>query len=123
LNALQSSEPSLHEVDFDRTGFEWIDFHDVDHSIIAFMRKAKDPNNYVIFVLNFTPVPHRGYRLGVPEEVFYKEVMNSDSSSYGGSNMGNEGGVMAKPEGRAGFPCSIELTLPPLAVVVLKPQR
>jgi 1,4-alpha-glucan branching enzyme len=77
----------------------------------------------LIFVLNFTPVPRLGYRLGTPEEVFYKEVLNSDSSVYGGSNMGNAGGVMAKPEGWAGWSCSVEVTLPPLAVIVLKPLR
>ncbi len=123
LNALYSSEPSLHEVDFEHNGFEWIDFHDVERSIIAFMRKAKDPDDHLIFALNFTPVPRPAYKLGVPEKVFYKEVLNSDSSAYGGSNMGNAGGVMAKAEERAGFPCSIELTVPPLAVIVLEPQR
>ncbi|MEK6289594.1 MAG: 1,4-alpha-glucan branching protein GlgB [Acidobacteriota bacterium] len=123
LNQLYSREPSLHEVDFEHTGFQWIDFQDANGSTIAFRRKAKNPHDYLIFVLNFTPVPRAGYRIGVPEAVFYKEVLNSDSSAYGGSNMGNMGGVMARAEGWAGWPCSMEVTLPPLAVVVLKPQR
>jgi 1,4-alpha-glucan branching enzyme len=123
LNHFYLSEPSLHEVDFEHAGFKWIDFQDANGSTIAFMRKGRNENDYLIFVLNFTPVPREGYRIGVPEEAFYREVLNSDSSSYGGSNMGNYGGVMARREEWAGFPCCMQLTLPPLAVVVLKPQR
>jgi 1,4-alpha-glucan branching enzyme len=123
LNHLYSSEPSLHEVDFEHTGFQWIDFQDANGSTIAFMRKAKDPDDFLIFVLNFTPVPRAGYRIGVPEEVFYKEVLNSDAWMYGGSNMGNSGGVWSRAEGWAGWPCSMEVTLPPLSVIVLKPKR
>jgi len=123
LNQLYANEPSLYEVDFEHTGFEWIDFQDANGSTIAFMRKARNPNDFLIFALNFTPVPRKGVRLGVPEEVFYKEVLNSDAWAYGGSNLGNTGGVTARTEEWAGWPCLIELTLPPLAVVVLKPQR
>jgi 1,4-alpha-glucan branching enzyme len=123
LNRLYSSEPSLYEVDFEHTGFQWIDFQDANGSTIAFQRKAKHPDDYLIFALNFTPVPRLGVRLGVPEDVYYKEVLNSDASLYGGSNLGNSGGVTARPEEWAGWPCSIEVTLPPLAVIVLKPQR
>ena len=123
LNSLYASEPSLYEVDFEHTGFQWIDFQDANGSTIAFMRKARNADDYLIFALNFTPVPRMGVRLGVPEEVFYKELLNSDASVYGGSNMGNSGGVTARAEEWAGWPCSIEVTLPPLAVVVLKPQR
>jgi 1,4-alpha-glucan branching enzyme len=122
LNHLYSSEPSLYQVDFDHTGFQWIDFQDANGSTIAFIRKAKNADDYLIFALNFTPVPRAGYRIGVPQAVFYKEVLNSDSSMYGGSNMGNYGGVKARAEEWAGFPCSMEVTLPPLAVIVLKPQ-
>ncbi len=123
LNHLYTSEPSLYEVDFEHTGFQWIDFQDANGSTIAFQRKAKNADDYLIFALNFTPVPRLGVRLGVPEELFYKEVLNSDAWVYGGSNMGNSGGVRARAEGWAGWPCSIDVTLPPLAVVVLKPQR
>jgi len=122
LNRLYTSEPSLHQVDFEHTGFDWLDFHDAQGSTIAFMRKAKDEKDHLVFGLNFTPVPRAGYRIGVPEEVFYEEVLNSDSSSYGGSNMGNYGGVMADKREWSGRPCSIEITLPPLAVIVLKPR-
>jgi 1,4-alpha-glucan branching enzyme len=123
LNRLYASEPSLYEVDFEHTGFKWIDFQDANGSTIAFLRKAKDPNDHLIFALNFTPVPRSGVRLGVPDDLFYKEVLNSDASCYGGSNMGNSGGVTARREEWAGWPCLIEVTLPPLAVIVLKPQR
>ena len=123
LNHLYTSEPALYQVDFEHTGFEWLDFHDAQGSTIAFMRRAREENDYLIFAVNFTPVPRMGYRLGVPEEVFYKEMLNSDSSSYGGSNMGNSGGVWSTKEWWNGRPCSIRLTLPPLAVVVLKPHR
>jgi len=123
LNRLYTSEPSLYEVDFEHTGFQWIDFQDANGSTIAFQRKAKNADDYLIFALNFTPVPRLGVRLGVPEELFYKEVLNSDAWMYGGSNLGNSGGVTARAEEWAGWPCSINVTLPPLAVVVLKPQR
>ena len=123
LNQLYKSEPSLYEVDFEYNGFQWIDFQDAHGSTIAFQRKARNPNDYLIFALNFTPVPRKGIRLGVPEELFYKEVLNSDAWMYGGSNMGNSGGVMARAEEWAGWPCSIEVILPPLAVVVFKPER
>ena len=123
LNTLYASEPSLYEVDFEHAGFQWIDFQDANGSTIAFMRKAKNPDDHLIFALNFTPVPRSSVRLGVPEKLFYKEVLNSDASVYGGSNMGNSGGVTARAEEWAGWPCLIEVTLPPLAVVVLKPQR
>ena len=122
LNRLYTSEPSLHQVDFEHTGFDWLDFHDAQGSTIAFMRKAKNEKDHLIFVLNFTPVPRSGYRVGVPEEAYYEEILNSDSSSYGGSNMGNYGGVMAEKREWSGWPCFIEVTLPPLAVVVFKPR-
>jgi 1,4-alpha-glucan branching enzyme len=122
LNHLYRSEPSLHQVDFQHSGFEWLDFHDAQGSTIAFLRKAKDEKDHLVFVLNFTPVPRAGHRIGVPQGVFYEEVLNSDSSSYGGSNMGNYGGVMAEKREWSGWPCFIDVTLPPLAVVVFKPR-
>ena len=123
LNSLYNSERSLHEVDFEHNGFQWIDFQDANGSTIAFLRRARDENDNLIFALNFTPVPRMGVRLGVPEHTFYKEVLNSDASIYGGSNMGNSGGVHSWPEEWAGWPCSMQVTLPPLSVVVFKPQR
>ncbi len=123
LNGFYRSEPSLYEVDFDYRGFEWIDFHDVEGSIISFLRRAKDHNDFTVFVYNFTPVPRLNYRIGVPEPGFYRERLNSDSSLYWGSNMGNSGGVMAEDIPFQLRPYSINITLPPLAVVVFKPQR
>ncbi|MDH4100975.1 MAG: 1,4-alpha-glucan branching protein GlgB [Nitrospirota bacterium] len=123
LNKFYQGEPSLHQVDFDWHGFEWIDFHDADNSSIAFLRRAKDPADHIAFAFNFTPVPRTGYRLGVPEGGFYQEVLNSDSEVYYGSNMGNSGGVMAEPTPWQGKPFSINIVLPPLAAVAFKLRR
>jgi 1,4-alpha-glucan branching enzyme len=89
LNEFYRSEPALYQVDFHWEGFEWIDFHDMQNSIIAFIRKAHDRQDYLIFICNFTPQPHPAYRLGLPELIEYREVFNSDSGFFGGSNMGN----------------------------------
>lgn len=121
LNRLYKSEPSLYEVDFNYSGFEWIDFHDADQSIISFIRRAKRDDDFLVFICNFTPVPRYNYRIGVPRAGFYKEILNSDSSEYWGSNIGNSGGVLAEEILWHGRPYSINITLPPLAVVVFKP--
>jgi 1,4-alpha-glucan branching enzyme len=123
LNRLYASEPALYEVDYDWKGFDWIDFHDTDNSIVSFLRRAKDPADYVVIACNFTPVPRFGYRIGVPEHVYYRELLNSDSHEYGGSNLGNEGGVQADAIPWHGQRCSIKVTLPPLAVVCFRPGR
>jgi 1,4-alpha-glucan branching enzyme len=120
LNWLYRAQPALYEVDFTWSGFEWIDFHDVDNSIVSFLRRAKDPNDFVVVVANFTPVPRYGYRLGVPEEGFYRELLNSDSSYFGGGNLGNAGGVPSEAIPWQGRPHSIMITVPPLAVVFFK---
>ncbi len=123
LNRLYRSEPSLYEVDFHYKGFEWIDFHDVEGGIVSFLRRAKDEKDFLIFVCNFTPVPRMNYRIGVPDPGFYREILNSDSAFYWGSNMGNAGGVNADAIPFQLRPCSINITLPPLAVVMFKPFR
>lgn len=123
LNSAYMKEASLHEVDFEAKGFEWIDFRDTDSSIIAFIRRAKEPDDHIVVVCNFTPIPRRGYRIGVPEKCFYKEIMNSDSQGYWGSNMGNLGGVFSENIPWHGKPCSLMITLPPLAVLYFKPER
>ncbi len=123
LNHLYRREPSLYEVDFDPAGFEWVDCHNYQDSTLAFLRRAKDPSDYVISACNFTPVPRQGFRLGVPELGQYDEVLNSDSSFYGGSNLGNGTGLVAEEFPAHGRPYSVELNLPPLAMVVLKPAR
>jgi 1,4-alpha-glucan branching enzyme len=123
LNALYRAQPALHEVDFSWEGFQWIDFHDVDQSIVSFLRRAKGPDDLLVVAANFTPVPREGYRVGVPVPGFYSEIMNSDSEAYWGSNMGNRGGLPADPVPWQGQPYSLLLTLPPLAIVYLKPER
>jgi 1,4-alpha-glucan branching enzyme len=120
LNRLYVSEPALYEVDFDWNGFEWIDFRDVDQSIVAFLRRARDPNDFLLVAANFTPVPREGYRLGVPAGGFYRELFNSDSRYYGGADVGNAGGVPSEPTPWQGHPHSIVITVPPLATVYFK---
>ncbi len=123
LNQFYRSEPSLYEIDFDYKGFEWIDFHDVEGSIISFLRRAKNYDDFTLFVFNFTPVPRTGYRIGTPVSGFYREVINSDSAFYWGSNMGNAGGVYAEDIPFQFRPYSISITIPPLSVVIFKPEK
>jgi 1,4-alpha-glucan branching enzyme len=120
LNRLYRANPALHEVDFHYSGFEWVDFHDWENSIIAFLRRAEDPKDFLMVCCNFTPMPRQGYAFGVPEEGFYQEILNTDSELFGGSNMGNGGCVSSRPEAQHGRPYSIAVTLPPLSVVVFK---
>jgi 1,4-alpha-glucan branching enzyme len=120
LNRLYRASPALYQVDFHYTGFEWVDFRDVEHSVIAFLRRAEDPRDFLLICCNFTPVPHTSYEFGVPEEGFYEEVLNTDSALYGGSNMGNGGAVSSKPVPKHNREHSIAVTLPPLAVVVFR---
>jgi 1,4-alpha-glucan branching enzyme len=119
-NRLYRREPALWQVDFDWQGFEWIDFHDAQASSISFLRRAANPEDFLVFVCNFTPVVRRDYRVGVPEPGWYSEILNSDSGYYGGSNVGNGGGAAAEPEPCQDRPYSLRITLPPLAVLVLK---
>ncbi|MBV9760319.1 MAG: 1,4-alpha-glucan branching protein GlgB [Acidobacteriaceae bacterium] len=123
LNELYRSEPAMYEIDFQGWGFEWIDFHDAEHSVISFARYAKRREDYLVFVCNFTPQPHTRYRIGMPEAGGYREIFNSDAEIFGGSNMGNGGYVMAAPTAAHGRPASATLVVPPLAVIVLKPAR
>ncbi len=103
-------------------GFEWIDFHDSDNSIVTFLRRAKNPDDFVVFLFNFTPVVREGYRIGVPTAGFYAELLNSDSGIYGGQNIGNAGGLPSEDFPWQGRPHSLQVTVPPLAMLVLKPQ-
>ena len=122
LNTLYRNEPALHEVDFEPVGFQWIDCNDWEGSVVAFLRRARDPEKFLVFVCNFTPLVRHGYRIGVPRDGFYRERLNSDAAIYGGSNVGNAGGVWAAPLPEHGFPFSFTLTLPPLAALVLQPE-
>ncbi len=122
LNHLLLKSPPLFEADFDPVGFEWIDANDADNSIVSFIRYSRERHESLIFVCNFTPVPRQQYRIGVPHAGFYVEIMNTDSALYGGSNMGNLGGVNSEPMPMHGRPHSVSLTLPPLAAVVLRAE-
>lgn len=122
LNHLYKSEKALYEVDFHYEGFEWIDCNDTEHSVISFMRKGKDWHDSLIFVCNFTPVPHENYRIGAPFDTTYDEIFNSDWEKYGGSNVGNFNEIKATQEGMHNKPYSISLRIPPLATIVLKPR-
>ena len=123
LNELYRNEPALYEIDFQGPGFEWIDFHDADHSIISFIRYAKQRQDYVVFVCNFTPTPHYRYKIGFPEVGLYLEIFNSDSEIYGGSNLGNGGAIQAEKTSSHGRLASASIVIPPLGVVVFKPAR
>ncbi len=123
LNSVYTREPALYEVDFDHTGFEWVDCHDHEASTLAFLRRAKDPNDFVLVCSNFTPVARHGYKIGVPEACWYEEISNSDSAYFGGGNVGNDGGILAEANESHGRPASMEVTLPPLGTVIFKPKR
>ncbi len=123
LNQLYRTQPALYSQDFSFDGFEWIDCSDNRHSVVAFIRKSKDPDEFVVTVCNFTPQPHAHYRIGVPEAGFYTELFNTDARKYGGSNMGNLGGKWTDEWSYHNRPYSLDLCLPPLGVVVLKFDR
>ena len=119
LNRLYRDHPALHSQDFASSGFDWIDCHDSEHSVLAWIRWGQD-GSFVIVAVNFTPAPQTGYRIGVPEAGRYVEILNSDSAYYGGSNLGNAGGINASAGEWMNRPANLEITLPPLAVVVLQ---
>ena len=120
LNALYRATPALYQVDFHYSGFEWVDFHDWENSIIAFIRRAEDPEDFLLVCCNFTPVVRRKYEVSVPAPGFYAEMLNTDSEHFGGSNVGNGGGVWSRPAPQRDRRHSISITLPPLAVIVFK---
>ncbi len=122
LNRVYRSEPPLHELDCKAGGFEWIDCNDSSQSIVSFIRKPASGKNLVLVVCNFTPVPRLGYRLGVPRGGFWKEILNSDALDYGGSGMGNLGGIQASAEIWQDRPATLSMTLPPLAIVFFKSE-
>jgi len=122
LNQLYRNESALYEQDFDPAGFEWIDCNDALQSTLSMMRKARSTDSVVIVVFNFTPVPRRNYRVGVPKEGFWREALNSDAQDYGGSGQGSLGGVEASPIPFHGRSYSLNITLPPLSAVFFKSQ-
>ena len=118
LNWLYRTHPAFYEVDYHWGGFEWVDFRDVDGSTISFIRRPQGGNPFLLFVCNFTPVPRWNFRVGVPDPGYYREVFNSDAEMFGGSNLGNAGGVMSEPIGYNNHYHSLSITLPPLAVAI-----
>ncbi len=120
LNHLYKSEPALYSQDFSHQGFEWIDCNDADNSVVSFIRKAKDSDDFIVTVCNFTPQHHPNYWVGVPEPGFYAEILNSDAGDYGGSNMGNMGGRWTGEWSHPRWSYYIDLCLPPLGVLILK---
>jgi 1,4-alpha-glucan branching enzyme len=123
LNRLYRSEPALHELDCEPAGFEWIDCGDAESSVVSLIRKGKSTANLVLMVCNFTPVPRQEYRIGAPHGGFWREALNSDATEYGGSGMGNRGGVNADPWPQHGRPFSLPLTLPPLSALFLTDNK
>jgi 1,4-alpha-glucan branching enzyme len=122
LNRAYREEPALYELDSDPRGFEWIDANDATSSAISFLRRGRSKGDLILAAGNFTPVPREHYRLGVPRGGFWRELLNSDAEVYGGGNLGNAGGVEADEIAAHGRPYSVELVLPPLAMVFLKSE-
>ena len=120
LNRLYKEEPALYEDDFEWTGFTWIDANDSDNSVFSFIRNAKYSDEFIVVISSYTPVVRHGYRIGVPKSGYYQEILNSDSSHYWGSNVGNAGGVVTEAIPSHGYEQSLVLTLPPLATLYLK---
>jgi len=120
LNWLYRAEPAMYELDFDPGGFEWLECCDSEQSVLSYLRKSRSTEQQIAVVFNFTPVPRFGYRLGVPHGGYWRELLNSDASEYGGSGLGNSGGAMAEQVATYGRPYTLNLTLPPLAALVLR---
>lgn len=123
MNKLYKRESALWELDYENAGFQWIDFNDADSSTISFIRRGNEWHNILVFVCNFAPVVRRHYRVGVPFGGKYEEVVNSDATVYGGAGYGNGGVVNADNFPLHNQPMSLDLTLPPLAVLIFKWKR
>jgi 1,4-alpha-glucan branching enzyme len=123
LNGLYTSLKALHELDTDPDGFQWIDAGDAQQSTLSYIRRGRDPDDVVVALANFTPVPRHDYRLGVPRGGRWQERFNSDALEYGGSGLGNAGLVVTEPHPSHGHPQSLRLTLPPLATLILVHER
>ena len=122
LNHAYKAEPALWELDFDHTGFWWIEANDADSNVFAFARKSADDERVIVFVANLSPIPRERYRLGLPRSGRWREVVNTDSGFYGGSDVGNLGGIEAGPIAWQSQPFSAEITLPPLGTLWLVPD-
>jgi 1,4-alpha-glucan branching enzyme len=122
LNGAYRGLPALHRRDAEGSGFRWVVIDDRDQSVFAYLRFGDDGDAPVLVVCNFTPVPRDAYRLGVPHAGVWREVLNTDAETYGGSNMGNAGEVSAEAVASHGLPASLSLVLPPLATIILEAQ-
>ena len=120
LNRLYCSNPAMHQFDASQEGFQWIDCDNSEHSTYSFIRRSSDRDDFFVVVLNFTPVVREKFRIGVPTVGFYREAFNTDADIYGGSNVGNKGGLYSEPVTAHGFKNSLTITLPPLAMVVFR---
>jgi 1,4-alpha-glucan branching enzyme len=123
LNHLYLQEPALHQVDASWEGFAWIDLSDADQSVISYTRYAHDRNDLLVVVCNFTPLPRHGYRIGLPIEAAYREILNSDWRHFGGSGVENQGLLRAEAQPWQNCPFSTMVSLPPLGVLILKPMQ
>jgi len=121
LDHLYRNSAELNDGDHHDKGFLWIAADDSANSVVSFLRRARNPDDFVVVACNFTPMPRHDYRIGVPQAKGYRELINSDAQLYGGSNIGNAGYVEVEPIPPHGFPCSIRLTVPPLAGLILQP--
>jgi 1,4-alpha-glucan branching enzyme len=122
LNTLYRGQAALHEFDSNPAGFEWVDCKDSQRSVISFLRRGQRPEDQILFVCNFTPVVRENYRVGVPLEGAWKEILNSDASLYGGSGQGNFGGLSTIPLPIHGRPFTLNMKLPPLGVIAFQPD-
>jgi 1,4-alpha-glucan branching enzyme len=120
LNRLYRTIPALHELDCEPAGFEWLVMHDADRSVFAWLRKGREVHDRCLVVVNFTPEVHRHYRVQVPFSGFWREVLNTDAAIYGGTNVGNAGGVCTLQEGAVP---EVSLVIPPLAAIFLVPEH
>ncbi|MGH9386460.1 MAG: 1,4-alpha-glucan branching protein GlgB [Vicinamibacterales bacterium] len=123
LNRVYHRQPSLWEADYEPSGFTWIDCNDHESSVLSLIRRAAEPSDFTVAIVNFTPVPRREYRIGVPVGGTYIELLNSDAEAYGGGNMGNGGRVTAVESPSHGHPWSLSIIVPPLGFVLLKPNN
>jgi 1,4-alpha-glucan branching enzyme len=123
LNRLYRDEPALHELDSDPRGFEWMDCTDSEKSVVSFVRRGTTTDDLVLAVYNFTPEPRHNYRVGVPREGFWEEILNSDAPLYGGSGQGNLGGMEAAPVTAHGREQSLNLLLPPLGALFFRNRQ
>jgi 1,4-alpha-glucan branching enzyme len=123
VNKLYLAEAALWQSDYDMAGFAWIDCSDHENCVLAFLRQDAGRTSELVVILNLTPAPRHNYRFGLPRPGHWSEVLNSDAAVYGGSNAGNLGGVVAEDVPWQNQSCSANFTLPPLSVIVFRPER